>query len=803
MAISADSEIGIQNLIDSGYAIDEIASMTGVPGEQIAMMVGDRSMYMPPQAPMGISSILPQEDTTELDMLVDQGNSITDAVAPDLGIEIEPKLYLHEALTMDAMEKFGVDAEEDEAMLEEENDPLKKVIMASAAGASALGEDDPDAQDTLSVMNNISGAFDPDDSEDMKKQYEIYKKAGEIFFDVEDLKEMVPEPDKALPWLVAGASLVQSGESGDSWGTALSKAFTQYAGADYKERKEYEKTLSSLDIQRKQNIDKFAMDMVVSDINTQKQLQNTLLTADRQPFTVNGDPNPQYLTDYETNLYTQMGYKVEPYSAEQGKLKEFTIFEDKDGDGQPDGNSAGMTYLMSDGEAKNYQGKGVIVREGNLLKDKKFYSVNGVYGMYGNEQISTLRNEGADVRQVPANSIKQARDKLTNDVVFIDSAELNTTEGRERYVPIVDGPRIIFGPDGQPLLIEGEGAGGILTERDISKESIRIGEFLRENDTKRDNVLTVYGQITNIIDTAKAQGEDIKFGIAGNLTVLGKNVLDQVDQFQDLLTGYSYYEDKNGNGRRDPDEVARDIPGNFGNIADSFEESFANTNTSVFWKNTGLGRKRINNLILSLALQSAALDGQTGRDISDKDIERFLTRAGAYATSEEEFLQVLDDLALQTIEKSENQLRIDMRYAPAFANPDYNPDNPGDEPERINLYELNYPDAMKLSLDSRPFSDAPYTVRELKERLNNQSVRRTPLDDRRFDPGQGMTVLPGGNELSGDGNKTVHDIYMDYIQLDPDNEGRAYLARLRDQLGGKDSTEWKAISNYINEQGRQ
>ena len=163
--------------------------------------------------------------------------AVVAVVAVVVGIEIEPKLYLDEALTMDTMEKFGVDAEEDEAMLEEENDPLKKVIMASAAGASALGEDDPDAQDTLSVMNNISGAFDPDDPEDMKKQFEVYKKAGEIFFDVEDLKEMVPEPDKALPWLVAGASLVQSGESGDSWGTALSKAFTQYAGADYKERK--------------------------------------------------------------------------------------------------------------------------------------------------------------------------------------------------------------------------------------------------------------------------------------------------------------------------------------------------------------------------------------------------------------------------------------------------------------------------------------------------------------------------------------------------------------------------------------
>ena len=800
MAISADSEIGIQNLINSGYAIDEIASMTGVPGEQIAMMVGDRSMYMPPEPPMGLSSILPQEDTTELDMLVDQGNSITDIVAPDLGIEIEPKLYLDEALTMDTMEKFGVDAEEDEAMLEEENDPLKKVIMASAAGASALGEDDPDAQDTLSVMNNISGAFEPDDPEDMKKQFEVYKKAGEIFFDVEDLKEMVPEPDKALPWLVAGASLVQSGEAGDSWGTALSKAFTQYAGADYKERKEYEKTLSSLDIQRKQNINKFAMDMVVSDINTKKQLANQLLTADRQFFTVDGTPN--LLTDYEANLYEEMGYTVLPYDKEDGKLKEFTLFEDKDGDGQPDGDSAGVTYLMSDTEAKNKQGKGFVVREGNLLKDKKFYSVNGVYGMYGDERIATLVNEGADVRQVPANSIKQARDKLTGNVVFIDSAELRTPEGRERYVPITDAPRIIM-HNGEPILIEGEGAGGILTERDISKESIRIGEFLRDNDTKRNNVLTVYGQITNIIDTAKAQGEDIKFGMAGNLTVLGKNVLDQIDQFQDLLTGYSYYEDKNNNGRRDPDEVARDIPGNFGNIADSFEERFANTNTSVFWKNTGLGRKRINNLILSLALQSAALDGQTGRDISDKDIERFLTRAGAYATSEEEFLQVLDDLALQTIEKSENQLTIDMRYAPAFANPDYNPDNPGDEPERINLYELNYPNAMELSLDSRPFSDAPYTVRELKERLKNQSVRRTPLDDRRFDPGQGVAILPGGNELSGDGNKTVHDIYMDYISFNaPDGAGFDYLVDLKEKLGPT-SAEWKAIAKYINEQGRQ
>jgi hypothetical protein len=62
------------------------------------------------------------------------------------------------------------------------------------------------------------------------------------------------------------------------------------------------------------------------------------------------------------------------------------------------------------------------------------------------------------------------------------------------------------------------------------------------------------------------------FGVAGNLTTFGKNVIDQVDQlktvFTDPKSGYAFYTDTNGNGKRDPGESSTD----FGGFSKQFED---------------------------------------------------------------------------------------------------------------------------------------------------------------------------------------------------------------------------------------
>jgi len=65
----------------------------------------------------------------------------------------------------------------------------------------------------------------------------------------------------------------------------------------------------------------------------------------------------------------------------------------------------------------------------------------------------------------------------------------------------------------------------------------------------------------------------------------------------------------------------------------------------------GIENARMRSLITSLAFQAAAASGQTGRAISNKDIERFITEIGASSSDPRAFSQVLVDVASRTIDR--------------------------------------------------------------------------------------------------------------------------------------------------------
>ena len=65
---------------------------------------------------------------------------------------------------------------------------------------------------------------------------------------------------------------------------------------------------------------------------------------------------------------------------------------------------------------------------------------------------------------------------------------------------------------------------------------------------------------------------------------------------------------------------------------------------------------------------------------------------------------------------------------------------------------------------SKPYRDAPYTIAELKEELKTSP---NAYRDANYIPAntdaQSVTVLPGGDERSGYGNQSIHDIYVEYL----------------------------------------
>ena len=782
----------IMRLARSGLAIDQISQLTGIPEEQVAMQVsvmqGQRPSAPPPQPQgIGIESILQNNDSQELSDYVDEGGSMSDLVQSTIDPNLDPGAFLTEGSIILNMEDMYLDLDEEEAeALDAENDPNKKIIMASAAGAGARGADDSEALETFGAMTDINGSVDPQD------RIQVYKDAAASFYNVDDIKNLITKPDEGLPFLIAGAALIQSGEKGESWGTALSSALSKYALSKKKGDRDYQKTLDSVDIQRQQGINNFAMQLYMADIKDQKALSKALITADRSPYKVGESPNPEYLTDSEVAFRSREGEAILPWRAEDGATKEYTLFKDENLDGQPDNNAPAVTKILTAVGAENAQSEGFIVREGNLTKNKKMYMVDGKSKMFSSEELDAFLTENPTAKPMAIGtaSIKSVIEKATGQPTFVSAQELMTPRGRELYTPInANENMVVFGPDGNPVLVKGDG--GLLTKTQQGKEKLRITGMLRDNDISRNNVIRTRQSILDIYNEAERRGTPLTFGTAGALTGLGKRVIDEVDQMKTIFTdpkgGYSLYTDKNGNGVRDPGEDAQ----TFETYSKQFDDKIANSNLGKFLLSSGLSRKRVNSLVLTLALQSAATDNQKSRDISDKDMDRYLTRAGAYATSESEFLTLIDDLTLSVMQKHEAVLDGELKYAAKY------PDADG---EYVSMIDSLFPNIVEEDNNSRPFRDAPYTVSELKEQLRGTTddYRNRNYVDPQIDSGA-ETVLPGGDEASGVGKQNVHEIYMSYKMAGDTNEQNAYLAQLRKELG-QSSAEYQTIKKYIESQ---
>jgi hypothetical protein len=777
-------------LARSGLAVDQIAQLTGIPQDQIAMTVsvmqGQRPTVAERPKGIGIDSLLEDNESQELSEYVDQGGSVSDLIQTNIDPQLPPTSLLTEGAIIAGLEDMNLDLSEEEAeALDAENDPEKKVIMASAAGASSRGVEDKDAFETFQAMTDISATLDP------KERLKVYKDAAAQFYNVDDIKELITKPDEGLPFLVAGAALIQAGEKGESWGTALSTALSKYAVSKRKGERAYEDKLSAIDINRMQKIEDFAMQLYLADVKDQKALARTLKTAKSEAYKINDQANPVWLTTQEARARAEKGDRVEDWTAEDGATKEYTLFVDENKDGQPDNNAPARTEILTSVGAQNKQAAGFIVREGNLTKGKKLYMVDGKSMMMSEVELENFLNEYPDTIAAPVGtaSVKGVIEKATGMPTFVSNQELMSPRGRELYAPIGEESMVVLGPNGEPILIKGDGSA--LTKSLEGKERKRVQQFLIQNDTSRNQVIKTRQSIVDLFNEAERSGAPLTFGTAGSLTSAGKRIIDEVEQLKTVFTdpnqGYNLYTDANGNGVKDPGEEVQ----TFDKYSKQFDDQIANSNLGKFLLSSGLSRKRVNSLVLTLALQSAASDNQKSRDISDKDMERFLQRAGAFATSPKEFLTLIDDLTLSVIEKHEIALDNELKYAMGTTQPDGT---------RVTYIEDMFGDVRATDNASKPYRDAPYTIEELKAELRSSP---NAYRDANYIPAntdaQSVTVLPGGDERSGYGNQSIHDIYVEYLSKGDQAAQLGYLATIRETLG----SDFDPIRDYIQKQLNQ
>jgi hypothetical protein len=804
----------IVRLYQGGLAIDEIAQMTGFPPDQVAMQVaavsGDRDAFMPggqfgrqDENPLfdqyrdqnigiGIESLYRDTDTTELSDYVDQGNSITDLVSQEvLNIEApDPSSYLDESMMVQTLENMGVDLDDEDAdILDEEDDPLKKLISASAVGATANGLDDPDAVKTLNTMTQMNMEFNSDDPDDIKAQLEVYKNAAEIFYDTDDLKDLIPQPDKALPFMIAGAALIQAGNKGDTWGEALSSAFLHYAMTSKKEEKAYEKTMLGLEVQERRAVQDMAVQLYLADWKEQKALARSMLTADVQLYKIEGYDNPVPLTDYELLQIRETGqYTIlSKWTDTDGVLKNFTL---------TDASGNQIVKAITDTEATRLKdtGKYANIQVGNQLSGMKLYNVDGVNEMLLPADARKLQTAGKEISIARSRKMIEAYDTESGLNAFIDEDIIanDTKVGTSRYIPIDKNLAFAFDENGNPVVGSANMVFGVLGQKETGKIVTDFQDLYTIANFNRNRILTTIDEIRGVINTAEESGAPIFFGTAGELGKAGRRVINEINQLGKLFSGkdkgWRFYKSTKENGKYDPNT---DKVHTYNTFKDSFGlgDYVDNSGFGKFLVNSGLKKKEAENLIFQLALTSAMLEGQKGRDISDKDIERFLTRAGSYANSERELRTLIDNLEFNAIDYVDKLADNHIRLSPAKMK---NPDGDG----TVNVLDYHFSDIITADSDYRP-TDITENIGERRERL--RSRREVPTSGgvatNVIGSGNASTPLPGGNELSGDGQRTVHQVYEHYKLLDTAQQ-LGYTAKLRNSLG-QDSPEYQTIVDYI------
>ena len=130
----------VMRLARSGLAIDQISQLTGIPQDQVAMTLQPQrpAIQQPPEG-IGIDSLLDNE-SKELSDYVAEGGNISDLVQTNIDPNLPPTSLLTEGAIIAGLEDLNLDLSEEEAeALDAENDPTKKVVMASAAGAGSTG----------------------------------------------------------------------------------------------------------------------------------------------------------------------------------------------------------------------------------------------------------------------------------------------------------------------------------------------------------------------------------------------------------------------------------------------------------------------------------------------------------------------------------------------------------------------------------------------------------------------------------------------------------------------------------------
>ena len=497
----------------------------------------------------------------------------------------------------------------------------------------------------------------------------VYKQAAANMVGEIDYESLIEQPDKVMPYLAAGLSLINSGEKGEDWGAALGKAFISGKMSSKKEESRYKKSKATLDMQRQGNINSLVTNMALTDVKDRMAMNTAIRKqayTDDSTIKMYDIAGSNGFADKQTRPLTDTQYKsmvktfpnsIRP--AVKQDLKPFTVNADSGSTMNVFMDQDQLAYYQSNpkyagqiraGHDERTNMKLYSIDEGNDSKIEKWLTTNEFDNLPKGHIATILPTSG-----VPTYVLN----KLTGETDFVSPMEL--ARNGAKYDKISSFSGSMTSPDGSIIEFGNNPNGSKAIERQGIKRFDKVRNSIQGIDRAVSNYFVSADNLDGVVNDYVSkfpEQADLAFdNLAGRATELADKFVISVKGFGSLFQaapnegGSSFYQGEN--------KVSYDKFKN-GIMSSEEFETFRNSPIAGFLEDNGVTRARTDAALFDLAMLGAgAYSTEKGLDlraISDFETKQFMRIQGANATTLKQFQAITNDFRGNLVNRNIQEL---------------------------------------------------------------------------------------------------------------------------------------------------
>ena len=497
----------------------------------------------------------------------------------------------------------------------------------------------------------------------------VYKQAAANMVGEIDYESLIEQPDKVMPYLAAGLSLINSGEKGEDWGAALGKAFISGKMSSKKEESRYKKSKATLDMQRQGNINSLVTNMALTDVkdrmamNTairkQKYTDDSTIKmydiagsngfADKQTRPLTDTQYKSMVKTFPNSIRPTVKQDLKPFTVNADSGSTMNVFMDQDQLAYYQSNPKYAGQIRA-GHDERTNMKLYSIDEGNDSKIEKWLTTNEFDNLPKGHIATILPTSG-----VPTYVLN----KLTGETDFVSPMEL--ARNGAIYDKISSFSGSMTSPDGSIIEFGNNPNGSKAIERQGIKRFDKVRNSIQGIDRAVSNYFVSADNLDGVVNDYVSkfpEQADLAFdNLAGRATELADKFVISVKGFGSLFQaapnegGSSFYQGEN--------KVSYDKFKN-GIMSSEEFETFRNSPIAGFLEDNGVTRARTDAALFDLAMLGAgAYSTEKGLDlraISDFETKQFMRIQGANATTLKQFQAITNDFRGNLVNRNIQEL---------------------------------------------------------------------------------------------------------------------------------------------------